>query len=128
MTVPTPSVYDLAKNQPRTFAYYWLCKSADAGSIAFLGEEVVCQNDLGRDLVTEILSNYKPGEYHADRKWYPSGAQFVLGDLWLQGQRSYWKKWHDFNGDNSVFRNARIYLGIMNLYGDPSLRLPVLKN
>jgi hypothetical protein len=125
--VPKPSVYDLPKYQPRTFAYSWLCQSADTGSIAFMGEEVVCQNDLGRDLMTDVLAGYKPGSFDSDHRWHASGTQFVLGDLWLQGQRQFWKDWHAFEGDNSVFRNARIYLGIMNLYGDPSLRLPVLR-
>ena len=128
VAVPTPSVYDLARYQPRNFAYWWLCKSGEAGAIAFMGEEVVCQNDLGRDLMTDILSQYKPGVYDANHTWHAVGAQIVLGDLWLQGQRQYWKDWHGFSGDNSVFRNARIYLGIMNLYGDPSLRLPSLSH
>lgn len=127
VTVPEPSVYDMPKYQPRTFAYYWLCKSMDAGGIAFMGEEVVCQNDLGRDFMTDLLANYRPGAYDAAKKWRPSGKRFVLGDLWLEGQRKYWRDYHDYEGDNSVFRNARIYLGIMNFYGDPSLRLPVLK-
>jgi hypothetical protein len=76
--------------------------------------------------VGDILKGYKPGTVGSDGKWKSTGTQYVLGDLWIEGQRRYWAQWHDFNGDNSVFRNARIYLGIMNLYGDPSLRLPVI--
>jgi hypothetical protein len=41
-------------------------------------------------------------------------------DLWLNGQRKYWL---NNRRSENVFRHPRIYLGIMTLFGDPSLRL-----
>jgi hypothetical protein len=41
--------------------------------------------------------------------------------LWLSGQRKYWL---NNRRSENVFRHPRIYLGIMTLFGDPSLRLP----
>jgi hypothetical protein len=112
IVVPPPSPYDLPEYQPRNFAVSWLCGSPARGAIAYFGEELICQNDMGRDLESMMLRNldpHKPG--------------VVLGDVWLAGQQEYWTEYHDYEGDNCVFRTARIYLGIMNLYGDPSLRI-----
>ena len=112
VVIPAPSAYDLPEYQPRNFASSWLFSSSSKGAIAYFGEELVCQNDMGRDLEIRVLQNFDP------RK---NGC--ILGDAWLKGQQQYWKEFHDYEGDNCVFRNARIYLGIMNFYGDPSLRI-----
>lgn len=112
VVIPAPSSYDIPKNQPRNFATSWLCANSSKGAIAYFGEELICQNDMGRDLEIRVLQNLNPKE-----------KDCILGDAWLSGQRLYWKDYHDYEGDNCVFRNARIYLGIMNFYGDPSLRI-----
>ena len=112
VVIPEPSSYDLADYQPRNFAVSWLLGSPTQGAIAYFGEELVCQNDMGRDLEVRVLRNLNPQR-----------GNCILGDAWLAGQRQYWKEFHDYEGDNCVFRNARIYLGVMNFYGDPSLRV-----
>jgi hypothetical protein len=107
LTVPQPYAYDFPGSSNRTFACSWLMSSA-GGAIAFFGETLVCEDDKGHDLVKELFLRYGAG----DR---------VLGDLWLYGQRKYWI---NNRASENVFRHPRIYLGIMTLFGDPSLRLP----
>ena len=56
-----------------------------------------------------------PGRYRQVQQ-IPKG-----GDLWRNGQRKYWL---NNRKSENVFRHPRIYLGIMTMFGDPSLRLP----
>jgi len=60
VVIPTPSTYDIPENQPRNFATSWLCASSGKGAIAYFGEELVCQNDMGRDLEIRVLQNFNP--------------------------------------------------------------------
>jgi hypothetical protein len=106
LKVPQPYAYDFPESRDRTFACAWLLQPG--GAIAFFGETLVCEDDKGHDLVKELFLRYKAG----DR---------VLGDLWRNGQRKYWL---NNRASENVFRHPRIYLGIMTLFGDPSLRLP----
>ena len=106
LKVPQPYAYDFPERRDRTFACAWLLQPG--GAIAFFGETLVCEDDKGHDLVKELFLRYKAG----DR---------VLGDLWRNGQRKYWL---NNRASENVFRHPRIYLGIMTLFGDPSLRLP----
>jgi hypothetical protein len=108
LTVPQPFAYDFPANSNRTFACSWLLQPA--GAIAFFGETLVCEDDKGHDLEKELFLRYGAG----DR---------ILGDLWLNGQRKYWL---NNRSSENVFRHPRIYLGIMTLFGDPSLRIPDL--
>ena len=82
--------------------------SSPGGAIAFFGETLVCEDDKGHDLEKELFLRYGAG----DR---------ILGDLWLNGQRKYWI---NNRASENVFRHPRIYLGIMTMFGDPSLPLP----
>jgi len=107
LSVPQPYAYDFSGSSNRTFACSWLVSSTN-GAIAFFGETLVCEDDKGHDLEKELFLRYGAG----DR---------VLGDLWLNGQRKYWI---NNRASENVFRHPRIYLGIMTLFGDPSLRLP----
>ncbi len=107
LAVPQPYAYDFPGISNRTFACAWLVAST-GGAIAFFGETLVCEDDKGHDLEKELFLRYGAG----DR---------VLGDLWLNGQRKYWI---NNRASENVFRHPRIYLGIMTLFGDPSLRLP----
>jgi hypothetical protein len=106
LVVPRPSDRDLPENRNRTFACAWLC--SPGGGVIYAGQTLTCENDKGRDLVAEVLSAH-------------TGEGRVFGDVWLEGQRRYWLKNRE---SDDVFRNPRIYLGIMTLFGDPSLRLP----
>jgi hypothetical protein len=106
LLVPPPGCYDLPDARDRTFACAWL--AARGGAIVFAGESLVCQNDMGAELVRDVLARRTAGPQ-------------VLGDMWLAGQRRYWL---DNRASEHVFRNPRIYLAIMTLFGDPSIRVP----
>ena len=106
LVVPRPGCYDLPEARDRTFACSWL--AAEGGAIAFAGESLVCQNDMGAELVRNVLAQRSDGPQ-------------ILGDMWLAGQRRYWL---DNRASAHVLRNPRVYLAIMTLFGDPSLRIP----
>jgi len=106
LVVPQPYAYDFPESSNRTFACSWLLSPA-GGAVAFFGQTLVCEADKGHDLEKELFLRYGAG----DR---------ILGDLWLNGQRKYWL---NNRSSENVFRHPRIYLGIMTLFGDPSLRL-----
>lgn len=105
ITISKPSPYDLNYKSNRTFACSWLCNNNEAGAIAFFGETVVCENYHAKDLIERVLYSYTKGKKR-------------LGDIWLEGQRQYWR---DFKTNTNVFHNPRIYLSIMTFYGDPTL-------
>ena len=107
LIAPQPYAYDFPGISNRTFACSWLL-SSPGGAIAFFGETLVCEDDKGQDLEKELFLRYGAG----DR---------ILGDLWLNGQRNYWI---NNRASENVFRHPRIYLGIMTMFGDPSLPLP----
>lgn len=124
LVVPQPAGLDLPENRDLTMACAWLFGSAvadkngklvgemeNAGAIAFFGESLVCENDKGFELVSDMFERYGAG----DR---------VLGDLWVGAQRTYWLK---NRASEDVFKHPRIYLGMMNFFGDPSLRLGGVK-
>jgi hypothetical protein len=98
--------YEPPDARDRTFACSWL--TARGGAIAFAGETLKCPIDTGVELVRDVLAGR-------------SGKPTIFGDLWIAGQRRYWLDNHTSEG---VFRNPRVYLGIMTLFGDPSLRVP----
>jgi len=109
--IDPPGPYDLQDQSGRTFAYPWLFQKNEGGGIAYFGETVVCQNDLGRDLIARVLSAY----YNNKKR------DILLGDIWILGQQQFWK---DYKNNGDVFRNPRIYLSIMTFFGDPTLKLP----
>jgi hypothetical protein len=104
LQVPPPSPYDFPDARDRCVASAWLF--SPGGGIAYFGEMVVMPNGPGRDLEKRMLAT--------------AGRSRTLGDMWLQGQRRYWI---DFVTCGDVFGEPRIYLGIMTMFGDPSLRL-----
>jgi hypothetical protein len=106
VTVPKPHPYDFPEGRDRTVACAWLFGPNGGGAIAYVGATVV--NNWHPDLAEGMLARHRVGGR-------------VLGDLWLNGQRAYWWK---HLGCGEVFGEPRIWLNIMNLFGDPSLRLP----
>jgi hypothetical protein len=107
-TTPMPHNYDYAWATNRAFACSWLCGNKyEGGAIAYMGETVVLPNDTAKELESDILKQY-------------IGGGRILGDIWLNGQRQYWL---DNRTNGGLLRAPRIYLGIMTLFGDPSLRL-----
>jgi len=102
--------YEPSDARHLTFACSWL--TASGGAIVFAGENLKCPSDTGAELVRDVLAGR-------------SGRPAIFGDLWIAGQRRYWLDNHASEG---VFRSPRIYLGIMTLFGDPSLRVPGCDN
>jgi hypothetical protein len=107
LVVPQPHLYDPTWWSSRSMASAWLFPESRGGAIAFFGATVVHQGVRGLDLQTAILNAYGKG-YR------------VLGDLWADGSRDYWAR---HRADAHQLGNARLFLGIQTLFGDPSLRL-----
>jgi hypothetical protein len=108
LQVPPPSNYDTAiaegaKNYPGSWLF-----NPNGGSIAYFGETLVQPNAAGSQLEGNMLKHWTKGTR-------------VLGDLWRSAAQDYWVK-NRTNG--SILDAPRIQLGIMTLYGDPSLRMP----
>jgi hypothetical protein len=111
--IPPPLSLDFLSGAVRTFAYAWLFNPNEGGGIAYFGENQTMENSNGVELEGYVLNEYVEGK----------GVQ-VLGDIWLKAQRRYFAKYADSpNGLDSNFAPPRIYVGIIELFGDPSLRL-----
>ena len=71
------------------------------------------ENSNGVELEGYLLNEYVEGK----------GVQ-VLGHIWLKAQRRYFAKYAgSANGLDVNFAPPRIYPGIIELFGDPSMRL-----
>ncbi len=100
------------------FSNWWLAHAGwvdgrSGGAIAYAGEPLVMPDKLGTELVADFMERYSAGER-------------TLGDAWRAAQQMYWHAHLNTrkSKDNSwPFAEPRIYLGIMTLFGDPSLRL-----
>jgi hypothetical protein len=84
------------------FANHVLAANPVGGAIAYAGESIIMQDDSGAELLDDVARCYSAG--------YPT-----LGDMWMCAQNTYWKA--------NTRNDARIFLGIMTLFGDPSLRI-----
>jgi hypothetical protein len=113
VAIPPPLPLDFESAADRTFAYSWLFNANEGGGIAYFGENQVMEDGNGVELEGYVLNEYVTGK----------GVQ-VLGDIWLKGQRTYYTKYESSaHGLDANFTPPRIYLGIIELFGDPSLRL-----
>lgn len=99
------------------FSNWWLAHAGwegdrSGGAIAYAGEMLVMPNRLGAEFVAAVFARYAAGEH-------------TLGDIWRGAQQAYWHAHLNARkSDNSwPFEEPRVYLGIMTLFGDPSLRL-----
>jgi Peptidase family C25 len=111
--IPPPLSVDFLSGAVRTFAYAWLFNPNEGGGIAYLGENQVMENANGVEIEGYALNEYVEGK----------GVQ-VLGDIWLNAQRRYCGKYSaSASGLDANFTPPRIYLGIIELFGDPSMRL-----
>jgi hypothetical protein len=110
--IPPPLALDFVSGAVRTFAYAWLFNPNEGGGIAYFGENQVMENSNGVELEGYVLNEYVEGK----------GVQ-VLGDIWLNGQRRYCARYESSaHGFDANFTPPRIYLGIVELFGDPSMR------
>ena len=113
LAIPPPRELDDEGSWDRTFAYSWLCNPNGGGGIAYFGENETMENANGVELEGYLLNEYVKGK----------GVQ-VLGDIWLKAQRRYHARYQtSAHGFDANFTPPRIYLGIVELFGDPSLRI-----
>jgi hypothetical protein len=117
--VPTPDAYALDPGD-FGFAQTWLITNAPGGAIAYFGETVT---NNATDTAAE-LEGWMLDEYLTESKASHTSRP-VLGDIYLKAQQQTWNK---HRGDLDYFSTPRLFLGIMTLFGDPSLRLPNLSN
>lgn len=112
IVIPPPLPLDFEGAGARTFAYSWLCNPDEGGGVAYFGENQTMENGNGVEVEGYLLNEYAKG----------NGVQ-VIGDIWLKAQRAYFTKYessaHSFD---SNFTPPRLYLGIIELFGDPSMR------
>jgi hypothetical protein len=88
-----------------SFASTWLFQPK-AGAIAYAGETVVKPDGFGADFAAHLAQ-------------LASSGTVLLGDAWRNAQLWYWH--NESRAD--VIGAPRIYLGVMTLFGDPTLRL-----
>jgi hypothetical protein len=111
IAIPPPRALDYLSGEARTFAYAWLFNVNEGGAIAFFGENQVMEDPNGTIIEGYVLNEYVKGGR-------------VLGTIWLNAQRTYYANYLTTSGGlDANFTPPRIYLGIMELFGDPSLRL-----
>jgi Peptidase family C25 len=112
VVIPRPLPLDFKSGAARTFAYAWLLNPNEGGGIAYFGENETMEDGNGIYLEGYLLNEYVKGK----------GVQ-VLGDIWLEAQRTYFTTYEtSAHGLDVNFTPPRIYLGIIELFGDPSLR------
>ncbi len=109
MITPTPNAYDLDRGN-FNFAYPWLFSYPQGGAIAYFGEIGVMEPQMSAEFETYMLTAYAKGQRN-------------LGTIYLQAESEYWT--HHINDPGYVDRHsvARLFLGFLVMFGDPSLRL-----
>jgi hypothetical protein len=103
-----PPIYDATGQSSSNFGESYLA-NATGGAVGFLGENVVMEDD----------STF-PKSFYAQRA---NGFQ-RLGDMWRMAQQAYFAANTPFTATNEPFNAPRVFLGIVNLLGDPSMRTP----
>jgi hypothetical protein len=103
-----PPIYDASGQSSSNFGEAFLANPT-GGAVAFIGENVVMGD-----------SSTFPKSFYAQRA---NGFQ-RLGDMWRMAQQIYFAANTPFTPTNQQFNAPRIYLGIVNLLGDPSMRTP----
>ena len=109
LIAPAPNPYDFDRAVPN-FAYPWLFAYPQGGAIAYFGQVQVMEDWEAAEMETSMLTRYAQG-------------QRVLGAIYLQAERDYWTRHIDDNGKVDFHSISRFYLGLMAMFGDPSLRL-----
>lgn len=91
-----------------------LAAAASGGGIAYMGETIIMQDDKSTEFLEDMGTCYSSG-------------QKTLGAVWLCAQQKYWSAeyqyWTNPNMAGDPFREPRVYLLTMTMFGDPSLRL-----
>ena len=109
LIAPKPSPYDFDRGD-LNFAYPWLIGYPQGGAIAYFGEIGVMESWIGAEFETYMLTSYQ-------------GGQRILGSIYLQGAREYWRHHFGDFGSTDFHSISRLYLGFLVFFGDPSLRI-----
>jgi hypothetical protein len=109
LIAPKPSPYDFDRGD-LNFAYPWLISYPQGGAIAYFGEIGVMESWIGAEFETYMLTTYQ-------------GGQRILGSIYLQGAREYWRHHFGDSGSTDFHSISRLYLGFLVFFGDPSLRI-----
>ena len=109
LIAPMPNAYDFDRSVPN-FAYPWLFGDPQGGAIAYFGETEVMEPQMAAELETYMLMQYALGQRN-------------LGAIYLQAERQYWAGHRGDAGNIDFHSIARFYLGLMVMFGDPSLRM-----
>ena len=114
ISVPVPHAYDFDGQSSRTFAHAWLCANPTGGAIAYIGANQIHQGTaFGAHLAARFIRQV--------------GQLNILGDIWVTAQREYFTDIATHSDRDTEFGSPRIYLCVMQFFGDPSLRLaPVI--
>jgi len=97
----------------------------------FIGNAVLAASPTGGGMAlmgdTIIGPPSHPAEFFADLGACDISVGGTLGDMYLCAQQAYWNKnyldWTSASEQGDTLQEPRIYLGLMNLQGDPSLRV-----
>jgi Peptidase family C25/Ricin-type beta-trefoil lectin domain len=79
------------------------------GAVAYIGENIVMEDDAGTAFVGYMFGQHANGFAR-------------LGDMWRMAQQQYFDANFYNPGYDNHFSAPRIYLGVVNLLGDPSMR------
>jgi hypothetical protein len=109
LIAPKPSPYDFDRGD-LNFSYPWLISYPQGGAIAYFGEIGVMESWIGAEFETYMLTTYQ-------------GGQRILGSIYLQGAREYWRHHFGDSGSTDFHSISRLYLGFLVFFGDPSLRI-----
>ncbi len=104
---PAKSVYDNANSVVQYMGWYSLLAS-DNGAIAYIGSTQTTQDTKPAYVSQGMLASYA------------TKGKRILGDMFLDGQRDFWKL-QRLSGD--YFTAPRVFLNYIALQGDPSLRV-----
>jgi hypothetical protein len=90
----------LANQSNRTFACPWLFQKNEGGGIAYFGENIVCENNHGRDLIERVL-----GAYYNNKD-----QNILLGDIWILGQQQFWNDYKKIGERNRAVSRIQEYI------------------
>jgi hypothetical protein len=114
---PLPNPINIAN---ACWANPWLFDYAPGGGIAYFGDHCVAPDDYPIQMHTYLLKAY-----------VNSTGTPILGDFYLTAQRQYWAGPDSADATTSGLSDyhgiPRLYLGWLVFFGDPSLRLPVIR-
>lgn len=114
--VPLPAPYDVdapagGRSMTSAFLFAKAPDGSPSGGIAYMGETVGLQPTSANEFQAAALK-----AYHQD-------GHCVLGDVWQRAQLALWASNKDAGHTDVNFDPPRIYLSIMHLFGDPTLRI-----